>query len=248
MTLGKMQHELVKAGADSLTCSQCAEAMLLHKHCTANANLTSMQAARMLWLVLICQDTAEVRTESHLLQPGQYMPSHNEETALQFLAAIIRSNAAASEVEAIHVDATARKMTVEILDGESPCSDLRSRTLQRIGSGRHRVSGVVEVLLDGDADFLPCEFHVFVEYATNLLFQRWIVGQRIGLAAGRRDQLRRVGFDSLERYGLWVGCRRLCSLGTRNDRCCVVLGDFEFGFGLENVVDAERRFVVKTEI
>ena len=142
MTLGKMQHELVKAGADSLTCSQCAEAMLLHKHCTANANLTSMQAARMLWLVLICQDTAEVRTESLLLQTGQYMPSHNEETALQFLAAIIRSNAAASEVEAIHVDATAREMTVEILDGDEITFTTHERTpYQEAPQGSASISG-----------------------------------------------------------------------------------------------------------
>ena len=123
MTLHDMQKALVKAGAHERTCEQCAEAMMLHHNCSSsNAQLTSMQAARMLWLVLICQDTAVVRTESLLLMDSKLMPRERGKsdsgTALQFLAAAIRSTNLATCIESVEVDAGTRLVTVEMRDDD----------------------------------------------------------------------------------------------------------------------------------
>ena len=45
---------------------------------------------------------------------------------------------------------------------------------------RDSASGTIEVLLNGEADFLPGEFHVFVENPAHGLFECRIVGQRVG--------------------------------------------------------------------
>lgn len=123
MTLHELQRALVNAGADRLTCEQCTAAMTLHKHCAGpKARLTSMQAARMLWLVLICQDMAVVCTESLLLKGSGFLPRQhgktNGNTILQFLAAAIRSTSLAAAVESIEVDASTRLVTVLMRDDD----------------------------------------------------------------------------------------------------------------------------------
>lgn len=112
------------AGADRRTCEQCTEAMTLHNHCGGHkAQLTSTQAARMVWLVLICQDTAVVRTESLLLMEDHLMPRQRGQrdgtTVLQFLAAIIRNTSLATTVESIEVDASTRLVTVSMRDDDA---------------------------------------------------------------------------------------------------------------------------------
>lgn len=123
MTLHELQRALVNAGADRRTCEQCAEAMTLHNHCGGHkAQLTSTQAARMLWLVLICQDTAVVRTESLLLMESHLMPRERGQrdagTVLQFLSAVIRNTSLATAVESLEVDAGTRLVTVQMRDDD----------------------------------------------------------------------------------------------------------------------------------
>ena len=123
MTLHELQRALVNGGADRMTCEQCAEAMMLHKHCSSDkAQLTSTQAARMLWLVLVCQDTAVVRTESLLLAQKNMLPQEagreDGQTVLQFLAAVIGSPSLATAVEGIEVDARTRMVTAHMRDDE----------------------------------------------------------------------------------------------------------------------------------
>lgn len=121
MKLHELQRALQRAGIDAVTVEQCAEAMTMHKHCSGtSAQLTSMQAARMLWLVLICQDTAVVRTES-LLMESTWMPrqrGRDGSTVLQFLAAAIRNASLAAAIERIEVDAGKRLVTVDMRDDE----------------------------------------------------------------------------------------------------------------------------------
>lgn len=123
MKLHELQRAIERAGIDAVTCEQCAEAMTMHKHCSGPAaQLTSTQAARMLWLVLICQDTAVVRTESLLLMDSKLMPRQRGKrdggTVLQFLAAVIRNANLAATVESIEVDAGTRLVTVNIHDDD----------------------------------------------------------------------------------------------------------------------------------
>ena len=56
------------------------------------------------------------------------------------------------------------------------------------------------MLLNGQADFLPGEFHVFVEDAAYCLFECRIVGQRV---TARRARDRRSGIE--RRCSAWCG-------------------------------------------
>ena len=122
MTLRKMQHALMREGVDSTTCQQCADVMLLHQHCDSFTDkLTATQAAQMLWLIMICQDSAAVRTEA-LEIDSETMPHENGQegrtTFLQFLTAVIDNPRLSTNIEQVEVNATARKVVVGIRDDD----------------------------------------------------------------------------------------------------------------------------------
>lgn len=105
------------------TCQDCARAMLLGGHCESESqHLTAKQAASMLWLCLICQDSATASQESRYLQELSRHPRKDGDPrkapAVQLLAVLLSDPRRAASIEALEVDMRTRTVCVSFYDLE----------------------------------------------------------------------------------------------------------------------------------
>lgn len=123
MTLKELQAALERIGLPAKTCRDCGRAMLRDRHCESDSSeLTARQSAGMLWLCLICHDSATATDESRRLLELRKHPrkdgNPSSATVVQLLAALLSDPRRAASVDALEVDTRTRSVCASFFDLE----------------------------------------------------------------------------------------------------------------------------------